>query len=72
MLYLEEYRRIMKELGITVYKSEDKTLFLVFQTVEENSYSVLSPYQAPAREEGDLYAQIRSYNITTIPREEIK
>lgn len=52
-----------------MYKSK---LLLVFQAVEENSYSVLSPYQVPAREEGDLYAQIRSYNITTIPREEIK
>ena len=53
-------------------KSKDKTLHLVFQAVKGNSYSVLSPYQAPAGEEGDLYAQIRSYNITTISREEIK
>lgn len=43
-----------------------------FQTVQENFYETPSPYQAPAKEEKGLYAQITSYRIKIIPRDEIQ
>jgi tRNA A-37 threonylcarbamoyl transferase component Bud32 len=42
------------------------------KAVEENIYESLTPYQVPAEEEDDLYHQIQSYHIKTIPRNDIK
>lgn len=44
----------------------------VLKTVEENTYKSLAPYEVPAKKENDLYAQIDSYNIKSISREQIK
>lgn len=46
--------------------------FVITQTVQENVYEALSPYQAPASKQESLYAQMRTYNIVNIPRENLE
>ena len=42
------------------------------QTVEQHVYEALSPYQAPASKRESLYAQLGSYNIRNISRENLE
>ena len=42
------------------------------QTVEQHVYEALSPYQAPASKQESLYAQLGSYNIRNISRENLE
>ncbi|CAI8022472.1 Ephrin type-A receptor 3 [Geodia barretti] len=45
---------------------------LIQRTVEQHVYEALSPYQAPASKQESLYAQLGSYNIRNISRENLE
>ena len=42
------------------------------QTKEKDIYAEQSLYSAPATQQDELYAQIKSYGIRNIPREEVE
>ena len=42
------------------------------QNKEKDIYAEQSPYLAPATKQEDSYAQIKSYSIMSIPREEVE
>ena len=42
------------------------------QSKKKDIYAEQSPYSAPATQQRELYAQIKSYGIRNIPREEVE
>ena len=48
------------------------THFNVFQNKEEDIYGNLEAYRAPASEENEIYAQLRTCGVTNISHTEIK
>ena len=45
---------------------------IVLQSKEENVYGEERPYEVPAEEEEDIYAQFKAWKVTVIARQEIE
>lgn len=44
----------------------------LYQNKEEDIYSEVNPYQSPASKENEIYSQLRSWEVATIPVEDLE
>ncbi len=47
-------------------------LLVLDQSKEEDIYGYSSPYQVPATNEDELYAELKSFGIKSIPKQQIE